>query len=309
MSVNMRDIADVLRAAGVPVIEEGDWQHRGTGGSFDAQSIMVHHDASPPGSSSPSADYIISNLLAQLWLDYYGTWHICAAGRMNHAGKGSWPGVPTDNANATFIGLECDHTTNEQWTQDQRQYGIRGLVALADWLGIRDSIDDLLRHLIAHKEWAPDRKVDPDPLDMDDLRAVILNPPTEDAPVDTIQLRSDDHAPIDSTAWTALVVDDDTGSADLLKGPASWFIVTFQVYASGPAGSKLSLRPYRKHDDGTDSDLYTIRDYVLDEQDSARFDLTMSGNLPAGQRLRVSAKVAAGTAVSVTAVRAQVATF
>lgn len=308
MTVNMRDIADVLRAAGVPVVEEGNWQDRGTGGSFDAVSIMLHHDASPEGETSSSADYIIDNLLAQVWLDYDGAWHICAAGRMNHAGKGSWPGVPTDNANATFIGLETDHTTNEHWTSGQRQYGLRGILALADWLGIRDSADDLYRHLIAHKEWAPTRKVDPDPLDMDDLRALILNPPTMEGPVQTHQRRSDEHTDVTDAGWTALPFDDN-GVTNLLTGPAEWFSATVQVYVTGVPGTKLSLRPYRKHDDGSDSDLYTIRDYVLDAQGSARCDLAQQGNLPAGQRLRISAHAVGAHDLTVTATRGQVAAW
>jgi hypothetical protein len=174
-------LADVLRAAGCPVIEEPGWKTRGRpGGTFQPRGVMLHHDASPPGETSGGAGVIINGRpdvpgpLAQLWLDYDGRWHVCAAGRANHAGSGAWHDIPNDDANSYILGIETDHTTNEQWTDAQFDSGTRGLVALADHLGIRDSAGELKDWMLAHKEWAPGRKVDPDPLDMDDLRALVL---------------------------------------------------------------------------------------------------------------------------------------
>lgn len=308
MGVDMRELADVLRRAGVPVVEEGDWQHRGTGGSFDGESLMLHHDASPPGSSSSSADYIIDNLLSQLWLAFDGTWHVIAAGRMNHAGKGSWPGVPDDNANATFIGIETDHTTNESWSHGQRQYGLRGILALADWLDIRDSADDLLRHLIAHKEWAPDRKVDPDPLDMDELRALILNPP-QGAPVDTFQKScSTDRAIGDQ--WTNLQFSNDpedpTGVHAILKGPADWYTITVQAYITGPPTTRFQLRPYRTY--GEETYKFAVRDYEMPPDGSIGVELTQQGSLAAGWWYRVQG-ISQGGALVVTNAWAEVAVW
>lgn len=285
----MRDLADVLRRAGVPVVEVDGWQDRGTGGSFDAQGLMLHHDASPQGETSSSADYIIANLLAQIWLDYWGTWYVIAAGRMNHAGKGSWPGVPTDNANATFIGLETDHTTNEHWTSGQRRYGLRGLLALADWLDIRDSLDDLLAHFIAHKEWAPTRKVDPDPLDMDDLRALILDPPTG-APVDTIQRSC--QTPRDVTSeWTDVQFGDEDEDPQwaIFGGPASWHTTTVQAYVSGPPGTRFQMRPYRTTNGHAETYKYAIRDFEIPPDGTAGVELTQQGGIGDGWYLRVQA--------------------
>jgi hypothetical protein len=174
-------LADVLRDAGCPVYEEKGWKTRGReGGIFEPRGLVLHHDASPRGETSNGSDVIINGRprvpgpLSQLWLSYNGTWHICAAGRANHAGRGSRPGYPSDNANAYTIGIETDHTTNEEWTSGQYDWGTRGLVALCDKLGIRSSAPELKQNLFAHKEWAPDRKIDPDPLNMNDLRALIL---------------------------------------------------------------------------------------------------------------------------------------
>jgi len=180
-------LADVLRDAGCPVVEEPGWQTRGRpGGSFTPRGIMLHHDASPPGSTSSGPDVIINGRpdlagpLAQLWLSYTGTWHVCAAGRANHAGGGSWHDIPDDDANSHTIGIETDHTANEDWTGAQFDYGTRGLIALCDRLGIRTDAATLKDWLLAHKEWAPGRKVDPDPLDMDDLRGLILTGADDD---------------------------------------------------------------------------------------------------------------------------------
>lgn len=175
-------LADVLRDAGCPVVEESGWSTRGRpGGTFKPLGIMLHHDASPAGETSGGADVIIDGRpdlegpLAQLWLSYDGVWHVCAAGRANHAGGGSWHDIPTDDANSYTLGIETDHTTNEQWTDAQFDSGTRGLVALCDRLGIRGDAATLKDWLLAHKEWAPSRKVDPDPLNMNDLRALVLS--------------------------------------------------------------------------------------------------------------------------------------
>jgi hypothetical protein len=277
---------------------------------------MLHHDASPAGETSNGADVIINGRpglegpLSQLWLDYDGRWHVIAAGRASHAGEGGpWGVIAHDQGNRDAIGIETDHTTDEEWSDLQRSEALRGVHALCQRLGITTS-EEIDRAVTAHKEYAPDRKVDPDPMDMDAARAKLAAYDTQGgAPVITAQKRSDEHTAVTASGWTALPFDDD-GGADLFRGPAAWFAATVQVYASGPAGAKLSLRPYRKHDDGTDSDLFTIRDYVLDAQGSARCEIVQQGNLPDGQRLRISAHVATGNAaISVTAVRGQISTW
>jgi hypothetical protein len=45
--------------------------------------------------------------LAQLHIAPDGIVTIVAVGPCNHAGKGSWQGIPTDNANPVTIGVEC----------------------------------------------------------------------------------------------------------------------------------------------------------------------------------------------------------
>lgn len=301
----MRDLADVLRAAGVPVVEEPGWRDRGTGGSFEARGIMLHHDASPAGQTSNGVDVIrdgrpgLSGPLSQLWLDFDGTWWVVAAGRANHAGEGSWPGVPTNNGNAYLIGIETDHTTNEHWTTGQRQYGLRGLYALCQWLGVLGSADDLYRGLMAHKEYAPTRKIDPDPLDMDDLRALILDPPTE-APVRTAQKNTSTTKVLEDDEWKTLLFTDDKNDPNggqwcLAQGPGNWFAAVVEVTAEGPPGTEFYLRAYREAGD-VDKHQYPLRGYVVPASGSARVELTQSGTIKDdAERLRVRGKTRTGT--------------
>ena len=88
----------MLRDAGCKVVEEPGWKTRGRPRPFAPIGIMLHHDASPAGETSNGADVIVNGRpglegpLGNLWLAYDGTWHCCAAGSANHAGRATVPG-------------------------------------------------------------------------------------------------------------------------------------------------------------------------------------------------------------------------
>lgn len=232
-------LADVLRDAGCTVIEESGWKTRGRDGSFAPKAIMLHHDASPAGETSNGVDVIrdgrpgLAGPLSQLWLAYDGTWHVVAAGRANHAGEGGpWGVVSTDDGNGDAIGIETDHTSNEQWTASQRSEGIKGVAALCRKLGItsKAEIDDAV---LAHKEYAPDRKIDPDPLDMDDARANLHEYLTTGGGLlgmSTLRkfINHDDQRFKGDGDWHPLTIDED-GSQSLLTGPQNPYVVTAGV--------------------------------------------------------------------------------
>lgn len=177
-------LADVLRDAGAHVLEEGDWYGRGKAEPFAPRGIMLHHDASAPGPSDGMVGMLIDGRpdlagpLCHLWLDWWGTWHVIAGGRANHAGYGDgWGVARPDQGNTDTIGIEIDHTTGEAWSTGQAAGGGRHLAALLDALGAVPG-----NALCGHKEYAPGRKVDPDPLDMGWLRGVVATggtPPRE----------------------------------------------------------------------------------------------------------------------------------
>jgi hypothetical protein len=311
-------LADVLRAAGVPVVEEPGWQSRGRDGTFTPGGLMLHHDASPKGETSHGADVIINGRpglpgpLSQLWLDYDGAWHICAAGRANHAGEGQWGQTPPDDGNRYFIGIETDHTTNEQWTTGQRQHGLRGLVALADALGIRRDATVLADWLCAHKEYAFGRKVDPDPLNMDDLRAVVLAGVLEEGFMDRIECKCTVAEEITADEWTVLRVRNDSGQGALrgiVAGPCSYIVNAAVTLVRAPVGAAVMLRAVETGHEL--DDVHTGRDIdmrgAVEDDGTEHFTIGAQGALADGEWLRLQINPAAP--VSVTEVRASVTIY
>lgn len=160
----------VLLDAGLKVAEEPGWAGRGRAEMGRVAGVMVHHTVGPRQGNMPSLKVLrdgrtgLQGPLAQLGLGRDGTWYVIAAGRANHAGAGSWQGV--NDGNAHFIGVECENTG----TADDMPWPAVQLTAL------RHGVAALLRHAelgadacVGHKEYAPQRKIDP-LLDMADLR-------------------------------------------------------------------------------------------------------------------------------------------
>jgi len=136
---------------------------------------MVHHTVGPRQGNMPSLKVLrdgragLQGPLAQLGLGRDGTWYVIAAGRANHAGAGSWKGV--SDGNSHFIGIECENTGGT----DDLPWPAVQLTAL------RHGMAALLRHAglgadacAGHKEYAPQRKIDP-LLDMAELRREVAS--------------------------------------------------------------------------------------------------------------------------------------
>lgn len=154
---------DVLRAAGLTVVEHDGWRPRGlsTARRFEPSAVVWHHDASAPGDSPSVPASMIARFdtaSAQFWVDRAGRWHIIASGRAPHAGE-VLAGMPD---NETSIGVETDHTTGEGWPP-----------ALLN--SLRKGTAALLRHMAKdahglhfHKTICspPGRKIDPAGLDL-----------------------------------------------------------------------------------------------------------------------------------------------
>jgi hypothetical protein len=307
-------LAEVLRDAGCTVVEESGWKSRGRDGSFTPRGVMMHHDASPAGETSGGVDVIrdgrpgLAGPLAQLWLSFDGVWHVVAAGRANHAGEGQWHDCPRDQGNSYFLGIETDHTTNEQWTAGQRSAALAGVAALCDRLGIRTR-DGLADWFCAHKEYASGRKPDPDPLDMDYAREQLLAYDGGDAPVQKIQKSTQEIRTLVNEEWRDLRFttnqNDPTGTHAMARGPLSWYELTVQVYAEGPAGTIFYVRPY-KDGGGNDLAYYHQRSYVIAANGKAFIELAQGGNIGEGNYLRVQGK-SAGSDVTLTSTGGQLA--
>lgn len=171
-------MADVLRAAGLPVREVSGWKTRGhgsfaTGGPL---GVLAHHTAGPASGAYPSESVVVNGRpdlagpLANLGLDRNGTWIVIAAGSAWHAGTGSISWCPKNQGNSYLIGVEAESVgTRDDWTPAQRANYPRGVAALLRYLRLPAS------RAIGHKEWAPGRKVDPAFWDMNAFRADVAH--------------------------------------------------------------------------------------------------------------------------------------
>lgn len=172
MTYSLLWLPDVLRAAGLTVTEEPDWQTRGHGDMGKVLGVICHHTAGPLGHGcDPSLGVVehgrpdLPGPLAQLLLDRAGGYHVVAAGLAYHAGAGAFRGVTSGNSH--FIGIEAENTglPNDPWPEIQMDAYARGCAAILKHVGA--SVD----WCIGHKEFAlpKGRKSDPD-FDMNQFR-------------------------------------------------------------------------------------------------------------------------------------------
>lgn len=167
MARYLADLADVLRAAGLDVLEQDGWQTRArSSGGYDngrPTHVMVHHTASGPSADGwPDADYcsFTSDIrpVANLYLDRAGTVYVLAAGCCNTNGSGFDPcgSVPDDSMNTHAIGIEAGNDgVGEPWPAAQQD----AYVQLVATLGAAYGISTGCVH--SHAEYAPTRKIDP----------------------------------------------------------------------------------------------------------------------------------------------------
>jgi hypothetical protein len=156
-------LADVLRARGLMVAEQGGWKERGRAEMGHVHGVICHHTAGPPKGNAPSLPLVIKGRpdlagpLSQLVLGRDGTFFVVAAGRCNHAGAGAWRGFT--EGNSCFIGIEAENTglTNDPWPPKQLNAYARGVAAILDHIGAPAIM------CCGHKEWAlpKGRKSDP----------------------------------------------------------------------------------------------------------------------------------------------------
>jgi hypothetical protein len=163
-------LADVLKAAGLKVVEQPGWKTRGHGDMKGIKGVLCHHTATKSG-NMPSLKILVSGRpdlegpLSQLGLARDGTYYVIGAGKCFHAGKGAWkPMGLVDNGNSYLIGIEAENDgVGEKWPEAQMIAYAKGCAAMIDHLNLTE------KEVIGHKEYAPKRKIDPT-FDMDDFR-------------------------------------------------------------------------------------------------------------------------------------------
>jgi hypothetical protein len=175
-------LADVLKAwPGVTVRELPAWQQYGHGDYRTLWGVMVHHT----GNARETAESIrrgrpdLPGPLSNLHIAPDGTVTVVAAGVCWHAGRGEYPGIPTNNANFHVIGIECAWPRNTRLTPANQ---CSELWPDAQIIAMRDSVAAILTRLgfdssrvIGHKEWAgrAQGKWDPGCLDMNWFRSEV----------------------------------------------------------------------------------------------------------------------------------------
>jgi hypothetical protein len=160
-------LANILRGAGVNVVEVAGWKTRGHGVMNSVKGILIHHTAGPATGDYPSLGVVrdgtsgLAGPLAQLGLGRTGTWFVIAAGRSYHAGSTIDDSV-YGNGNAIGIeaegtGLPATDTGHVRWPEVQYQSYVKGVKALQKAYGVATA------RVIGHKEAAvpKGRKIDP----------------------------------------------------------------------------------------------------------------------------------------------------
>ena len=179
MSYSLIWLDEVLKKAGLKVALVPGWETRGHGDVGVIKGVICHHTAGPKTGNMPSLKTVtegrsdLAGPLSQLCLGRDGTFYIVSAGLCYHAGKGSWRGIGTGNT--SFIGIEAENTgivkigdpkCDLPWPAVQMDAYQRGVAAILQHIGQSEDM------CCGHKEFAPDRKIDPT-FDMVDFRSAV----------------------------------------------------------------------------------------------------------------------------------------
>lgn len=158
-----------LRRAGLKVKKIRGWENRGRNVPFTPRGTCFHHTASGRNSgNAPCLGLVLRGTsavpgpLANILIGRDGTIFLVAAGYANHAGLGGPNrGVPKNSGNRYLVGFECENDgRGEPWPREQLLAIDTAFAVTLKFLKRR------VRRHQAHKEYAPDRKIDPANIDM-----------------------------------------------------------------------------------------------------------------------------------------------
>lgn len=163
MTYSLLWLPQVLRAAGLKVVELPGWQDRGHGDMGEVKGVLCHHTAGPLTGEFSDLDVLVKGRpdlagpLSQLGLGRSGTFYIACAGKGWHAGAGNWQGITAGNSH--FIGIEAENagTSADPWPEVQLDAYARGAAAILKHIGATSIM------AAGHKEYAlpKGRKDDP----------------------------------------------------------------------------------------------------------------------------------------------------
>ncbi|UQE73832.1 N-acetylmuramoyl-L-alanine amidase [Gordonia sp. PP30] len=175
-------LAEVLRAAGLKVDVLPGAMDRGHGDFGAIWGVVAHHTGSNSATANSIAHHPELGLCSQLHLGRDGKFTVCGVGIAWHAGQGSYPGLPANNANQVTIGIEAANDGGgspgrphrSSWPDAQYNAYVTGVAAILNKLG------QPATHVIGHKEWAgaAQGKWDPGAIDMTIFRADVAREQT-----------------------------------------------------------------------------------------------------------------------------------
>ncbi|MGW5647509.1 peptidoglycan recognition protein family protein [Saccharopolyspora sp. NPDC003762] len=170
-------LAEVLRAAGLDVVETDGWSDRTAPGSQPQPvGVLEHHTATPASYARPAPTVQmcidgrpdLDGPLCHGVIGYDGVVHLIAAGRANHAGKAKASGPnPAGDGNTLYVGFEWDYSGHQTPSPEQYDAAVRATRAVLRRLG-RPA--DAAR---GHVETSVTGKWDPGQVDMNAFRSQI----------------------------------------------------------------------------------------------------------------------------------------
>lgn len=138
-------LPEILRAAGLTVVEQTGWQTCGHGDVKTIKGVICHHTAGPKDrGDDPDLGVVtkgrpdLAGPLAQLVLGHKGTFYVIAAGKAWHAGAGLWQGV--HDGNSQMVGIEAENTglaDDNPWPTVQMVAYARGVAAILMHIGAK----------------------------------------------------------------------------------------------------------------------------------------------------------------------------
>lgn len=177
-------LEDVLRAYDGPKLKVNalpDWKAYGHGDFGDIWGVIIHHtgNAAADAASIRNGRSDLPGPVSQLHIAQDGTVTVVAGGVAWHAGEGSYPGIPVNDANFRTIGIECAwprDTSITPATQTRERWPDAQIIAMRDTVAaILNKLGYGSDRVIAHKEWAgrAQGKWDPGNLNMDWFRGEV----------------------------------------------------------------------------------------------------------------------------------------
>jgi hypothetical protein len=270
----LTDLSRAVQPSGLTVHEVGGWQTRGRGPMVAVEGVVAHHTGRP-GLSGP---------LCNLGLGRDGAVYVVAAGKANHAGLGSWPGIPRNDANDRMIGIEAESAGTGDWTREQ----LAAYPLLNNALARHYAFP--VRMVIGHLEWAPTRKIDPHgwPGGMAGMRASTAHPPKsgDDMTTKTLIGSTDRPTVLTRGTWRTLAMT--ATGVSFVAGPGRVMGV-LTAYLSTPDHGGVRLEAYLARKVGSEW-IYAGGDGQADfapGEQQLRYPVGVS--VPAGWLLRLRA--------------------